>query len=258
MGWVTDSQILCLDSTTAVHETALSPINLADGGLKAVVIKLSPNKVLIVESRRTDKYDKFGYSIKNFKGLVLHELDVSSFPGRGAMKVYDGEEWVGFASKTKEDTDTLYATQVTETGEYLYYKPSNILIENLRSDGISDFIRISFGESALINLKSAKAVAEAEAKAAAELKIKQEAEAKAAAELKTKQEAEAKAAAELKAKKDAEEAAAKVAAELKAKQEVAAKTAALKKTTIVCVKGKLSKKITAIKPKCPTGYKLKK
>jgi len=31
-----------------------------------------------------------------------------------------------------------------------------------------------------------------------------------------------------------------------------------KKTTITCVKGKLTKKVTAVKPKCPTGYKLKK
>ena len=35
-------------------------------------------------------------------------------------------------------------------------------------------------------------------------------------------------------------------------------TATNKKTTITCVKGKLTKKVTAIKPKCPTGYKLKK
>jgi hypothetical protein len=35
-------------------------------------------------------------------------------------------------------------------------------------------------------------------------------------------------------------------------------SAATKKTTITCVKGKLTKKVTAIKPKCPTGYKLKK
>jgi hypothetical protein len=97
-----------------------------------------------------------------------------------------------------------------------------------------------------------KAKAEAEAKAAAELKAKQEAEAKAAAELKAKQEAEAKAAAELKAKQDAE-----------AKAEAArilanAKTAAAnKKTTITCVKGKLTKKVTAVKPTCPKGYKKK-
>jgi hypothetical protein len=34
--------------------------------------------------------------------------------------------------------------------------------------------------------------------------------------------------------------------------------AALRKTTITCVKGKLIKKVTAVKPKCPAGYKVKK
>ncbi len=76
-----------------------------------------------------------------------------------------------------------------------------------------------------------------------------------AAELKAKQEAEAKAAAELIAKQEAE---AKAAAELQAKQEAEAKAAALKKSTITCVKGKQAKKVTAVKPKCPRGYKLKK
>jgi hypothetical protein len=33
--------------------------------------------------------------------------------------------------------------------------------------------------------------------------------------------------------------------------------AAKKKTTITCIKGKLVKKVTAVKPKCPTGYKKK-
>lgn len=51
---------------------------------------------------------------------------------------------------------------------------------------------------------------------------------------------------------------AKAAAELKAKQEAEAKVAAVKKTTITCVKGKLTKKVTSVKPKCPGGYKLKK
>jgi hypothetical protein len=32
----------------------------------------------------------------------------------------------------------------------------------------------------------------------------------------------------------------------------------IKKTTISCVKGKLTKKVTAVKPKCPSGYKVKK
>jgi hypothetical protein len=37
----------------------------------------------------------------------------------------------------------------------------------------------------------------------------------------------------------------------------AAKAAAAKKTTITCIKGKSVKKVTAVKPKCPTGYKKK-
>jgi hypothetical protein len=85
---------------------------------------------------------------------------------------------------------------------------------------------------------------------------KQEADTKAAAELKAKQEADerTRVEAELKTKLEAE---AKAAAELKAKQEAVVKAAALKKTTITCVKGKLIKKVTAVKPKCPTGYKKK-
>ena len=44
----------------------------------------------------------------------------------------------------------------------------------------------------------------------------------------------------------------------KTKAQLAAdKVAATKKTTIYCSKGKLTKKVTALKPKCPTGYKKK-
>jgi hypothetical protein len=103
----------------------------------------------------------------------------------------------------------------------------------------------------------AKAEAEAKAaadKLAAELKAKAEAEAKAAAdklaaELKAKAEVD-RIASELKAKQDAES---KAAADALAAQ----KAAALKKKTITCVKGKLTKKVTAVSPKCPTGYKKK-
>jgi len=53
-----------------------------------------------------------------------------------------------------------------------------------------------------------------------------------------------------------------VAAELKAKQDTDAKAAipkiaTSKKTTITCIKGKLTRQVTAIKPVCPSGYKKK-
>ena len=68
----------------------------------------------------------------------------------------------------------------------------------------------------------------------------------AAAELKAKQDAAAKAA-------DAKAAADKAAADKAA----ADKAAAVKKLTITCVKGKLTKKVTAVKPVCPSGFKKK-
>ena len=100
-------------------------------------------------------------------------------------------------------------------------------------------------------VKAAETVAVAAAKAAADKAAVDKAAAdKVTADLKAKQEAEAKAAAD------------KVAGDLKAKQEAEAKAAAdkvaaNKKITITCVKGKLTKKVTAVKPVCPAGYKKK-
>ena len=84
-----------------------------------------------------------------------------------------------------------------------------------------------------------KILAEAEAKAQAIREAQKLAEAKIEAERKI---AEAKALAE------------KIVAEAKA----TALAAANKKITITCVKGKFTKKVTAVKPKCPTGYKVRK
>ena len=103
------------------------------------------------------------------------------------------------------------------------------------------------------NSKLRDLIKEAE-KIVAEDRTREAEEIRLAAELKAKQETEAKAAAELQARQEAE---AKAAAELKAKQVAEAKAAALKKSTIICVKAKLIKKVTAVKPKCPKGYKQK-
>ena len=155
---------------------------------------------------------------------------------------------------------TIYDLEIKKLQDFLDSKPcfpggvGNQLLSNIYCANASQNIEILKQELPSIKVAADKVVAE--------LKAKQEAEVaavKAAAELKAKQEAEAKAAAELKAKQEAE---AKAAAELKAKQEAEAKAAAIaaanKKTTITCVKGKTTKKVTAIKPKCPSGYKVKK
>lgn len=56
----------------------------------------------------------------------------------------------------------------------------------------------------------------------------------------------------------------RLAAELKSKQEAeskaardAAQAAAVKRATITCVKGKTVRKVTAVKPVCPKGFRKK-
>ena len=69
--------------------------------------------------------------------------------------------------------------------------------------------------------------------------------------LQSEAEAKAKAEAEAKAKAEAE-------AKAKAEAEAKAKANSLsRKTTITCLKGKLTRKVTAVNPKCPAGYKKK-
>ena len=113
---------------------------------------------------------------------------------------------------------------------------------------------VSHAKGQVANQERARDDAEAKAKAEADAKAKAEAEAKARieADAKAKAEAEAKARieADAKAKADAE-------ARAKAEAEASAKAAAkvTKKKTITCKKGKRTKKVTAVKPKCPNGYK---
>ena len=59
--------------------------------------------------------------------------------------------------------------------------------------------------------------------------------------------------AQLKVKQEA----AKASWELAAKLEAEFQAASVKKKTITCIKGKTTKKVTGLTPKCPSGYKKK-
>ena len=118
------------------------------------------------------------------------------------------------------------------------------------------FPDISEGKALLEKVVSGKSTRYQEklARLEIEAKAKADADAKAATE-RAAAEANAKAEADAKAKIEAAR-----AAELKAKQEAEARAKAAaekKKTTITCTKGKLTKKVTAVNPKCPAGYKKK-
>lgn len=105
-----------------------------------------------------------------------------------------------------------------------------------------------------VTSQDSAAVAAAKAKADSEAKAKADADAL-ASEAKAKADADAQAARD-KLYADAKAAADKILAEAQAALN-AAKKAVQKKSTITCVKGNVVKKVVAIAPKCPSGYKKK-
>jgi hypothetical protein len=255
--WIADEQVICLGvESQGVQVFPLSEVTSpSTPGHKIVVIKETAGSAVVIESRKTSPYDEL-----DKEGLLVYRISTNR---RNIFEMIPHQNELTTQINLHDAVRFKQAT----VGQGQYVRVNQLLIENRDENG-KVYVYLHWGKDATdrqfvidaqIQLKAKaaadlKAKQEAEAKAAAELKAKQEAEAKAAAELKAKQEAEAKAAAELKAKQEAE---AKAAAELKAKQEAAALAAANKKITITCIKGKTVKRVTAVKPKCPSGYKKK-
>jgi M6 family metalloprotease-like protein len=223
-GWLEDSDVICEIEPKSSIVYSISPLNNLSGK-RLFVHPLDGTTVLVVELRVESEFDK----LKGNDGILVYLIDMKVSSGKGSVLIQPSEQ--DLVINPRDDVEK-YSRAPLSSGQSVKVRDLVIVAEEVTKD------RASF--RVLTRL---------------EFQAKQEADAKAAAELKAKQEADAKAAAELKAKQEAD---AKAAAELKAKQEAAAKLAATKKATITCVKGKLTKKVTAVKPKCPTGYKLKK
>ena len=234
-GWLDDASVLC-----DLEGQSLSSIKLwnlsANTGTRLYVKLLSDSKALIIENRNNTSFD----ILNENQGALIYILDFTVPTFKGPIQIVPSIEdlpnlWRDDVEKYKNATLTL--NQTAQVGERVFQvlKQTVDYIE-IRSYSLDEFSRIKQLE------KQENEVAEAKAKAGAEAKAKAEAEAKAKAEAEAKLKAEAEA--EAKAKAEAE-------AKAKAKAEVS------KKKTITCVKGKLTKKVTAINPKCPKGYKKK-
>ncbi len=225
LGWLPDSEVTCIPTLSSSSITSFSfDFSKLD---QLAVLRSSGEDPFIVETTKSGggKYLAF-YSLNN-EGrppIILHQ----------------------------ERTQAQFGG--TEIGDYrsiglqLSSPKFTLLITNIESN------RISFAMAPNSQLNSAEFKDLVTKAAQIRSQFELEAQKKAAAELKAQQEAEEKMVEELKAKKEAE---AKVAASLKAQQEAAAKLAANKKTTITCIKGKTTKKVTSKSPKCPSGYKKK-
>lgn len=81
LGWLDDNQIVC--QLNNEQTTSLSAIEI-EGGMKAVIVPLGPNRILVVESRRAVGYDK-----KLSKtGALVYVIDTTIASGEGTLVVH--------------------------------------------------------------------------------------------------------------------------------------------------------------------------
>ncbi|MCF8528858.1 MAG: hypothetical protein K9G13_05515 [Aquiluna sp.] len=77
LGWLEDSQVVCLDAINLKTQTSLvnlSALEINSDEPKIIVVRVSSSKALVVESRRPVGYSK---NFKQLSGLVIYEVDVT-------------------------------------------------------------------------------------------------------------------------------------------------------------------------------------
>ena len=223
-GWIEDNDVICDYTTNSSATHTLTPLN-QNSGKKLFVHPMDGSLALVVEFRTESEFD----ALKGNDGLLVYLIDMKVASLKGPVSIQPSEQ--DLVINPRDDVEK-YSRAPLSSGQSVKVKDLVIYAEEVSKERATFKVFTS-----------------------AEYVAKKDMEAQAAAELLRKQDAEAKAAAELKARQEAD---AKAAAELKAKLETDAKAVALKKITITCVKGKITKRITSVKPKCPSGYKLRK
>jgi len=87
IGWFNDAQIGCIDPTlhSSFSTTKLiSPLERQDQGLKALIVKLSNTKALVVEVRRNEGFDSIPQSAE---GVLVYRVDVTKLSNQGMATI---------------------------------------------------------------------------------------------------------------------------------------------------------------------------
>jgi M6 family metalloprotease-like protein len=150
MDWVTDKEVKCLDKDNIDIELKLTDVNL-ETGTKAAVIRLSSTKVLVVESRKNNKFDFLGPN----EGLFVYTVDMNIKSGEGAVRAISESNQFTTQTPTPEIADTSrFLTGTLRTNEYLVHE--GLFIGNISSSLTTDTVRIASGSNAVALENKAK------------------------------------------------------------------------------------------------------
>ena len=95
--WQRENQFYCVQKENVKPtEVVLSPIEREEIGTKAIMIKLSKSQVLVIESRRRDKWSSGSADFPGlplgFYGVIVYKVDTTAKPQYGIMEP-DGPDW---------------------------------------------------------------------------------------------------------------------------------------------------------------------
>lgn len=124
LGWIDEGKIFCSPEGTSVVD--LTPIERSDDGTKMIILPISSEQSLIVESRRSIELDQ---NLPN-EGVLVYLVDTSVASGAGTIKVLPYDPM----NQTKFD-------QLLGQGEQLNY--GGYSIEVVISSAVFDRIKIT-------------------------------------------------------------------------------------------------------------------
>ena len=85
LGWITDSQVKCIPSTSKDEFTLLlSPVGTPSNLDKLAVIKLTSTTSLVIESHRKTRFDNVSTSSE---GVIVYKIDTSIAQGKGPYSI---------------------------------------------------------------------------------------------------------------------------------------------------------------------------
>ena len=237
LGWLPDSQVQCMTEQKDIDKFGLSTqIKIPNSNAEHVVVINSDDSSapLIIETslRSTDRWS----GPKKF--LAFYSLNNEARP---PINLYPDRSNYGEGIMVKQDQ----ISQPSAIGQKIVSEKFTLLISDINEDFITlDLIP----QSQIQNIDNLLNSAERNRQQLITLNLRSEQDAK----LKAEAEAKAKAEAEAKARAEAED---KAKAEAEAKAKVVLPISNTKKIiSIICVKGKLIKKVNGYSPKCPVGY----
>ena len=139
-GWASDSQIDCKQSfEIADYVTELVPLEASASGVKAVVVRFSDTRALVIESRRETRFNLQNNVVD--EGVLVYEVDTSL--GHGEIPIIPIKRLKTISIEPGGDSNPPYFDSLMREGEVLKYE--NLFIKLLQS-GSRDQIRISTSE----------------------------------------------------------------------------------------------------------------